>query len=66
MPQNGDYAATPIDSATGRSVASGADIPFTDTLGAFAKTLGAALGVPSDVLDANITTGKVVKAALVG
>jgi hypothetical protein len=65
-PQAGDYAALPIDSATGRGVASGADIAFTDTLGAFAKTLGASLGIPRDVLDANITSGKIVAAALAG
>jgi hypothetical protein len=65
VPQNGDYSALPIDSVTGAGAQNG-DIAFSDTLGAFAKTLGATLGIPSDVLDTNITRGKVVPAALVG
>jgi hypothetical protein len=63
VPQNGDYSALAIDSKTGAGAANG-DIAFADTLGAFAKTLGASIGVSSDVLDQNITRGKVVAAAL--
>jgi Protein of unknown function (DUF1501) len=65
QPQAGDYAAQPIDSNTGKGVTGGGDIAFNDTLGAMGKTLGAALGLGADVLDANILAGKVVKAALV-
>ena len=40
------------------------DIPFVDTLASMAKTVGRAVGVSKDVLDKNITAGKVVTAAL--
>jgi hypothetical protein len=63
-PQAGDYAALPIDSATGRGMAQGADIPFNDTLAALGKTLGAGLGLSEAMLDASIGSGKVVRAAL--
>jgi hypothetical protein len=62
-PQAGDFAALPIVSSTGVGDASG-DVAFGDTLGAMAKTLGAALGVSPAALDENISTGKVVRAAL--
>ena len=42
----------------------GGDIPFAETLAAMGKTLGAALGVPRDLLDRDILGGKVVPAAL--
>lgn len=65
VPNSGgdDFKATPIDSTTGLG-GEGGDITFNDTLGAAAKTLGAALGVPAAVLDDQITQGKVVQAAL--
>lgn len=63
-PQAGDFAALPIDSASGRGMSSGADISFNDTLGALGKTLGAGLGLTQELLDANITSGKIVRAAL--
>src|SRR6185295_11679843 len=63
-PQAGDYAATGIDSASGRAAPSGGDVPFASTLGAVGKTLGAAVGIDRAVLNANITQGKVVTAAL--
>ena len=58
-----DYAATAIDSRTGQPGAS-ADIRFEDTLGAVGKTIGAAVGVSAEVLNDQITTGKVVQPAL--
>lgn len=58
-----DYTALPIDSQTGLGTTAG-DIPVDQTLGAFGKTLGAALGVPQDILDQNILKGVVVPAAL--
>jgi hypothetical protein len=58
-----DYAAMPIVSATGKGDMGG-DISFTDTLAAVGKTIGAAAGLPQAVLDAQITGGKVVPAAL--
>lgn len=63
-PQAGDYAAMPIDSKSGKGATSGADISFNDTLGAMGKTLGAGLGLSDDLLEANISSGKVVRAAL--
>lgn len=63
VPQGGDYAALPIDSATGKGAAGG-DVPFQETLSALGKTAGAALGVPEDLLNQNIAMGKVVRGAL--
>jgi hypothetical protein len=63
-PQAGDYAALPIDAKSGRGLISGADIPLNDTLGALGKTLGAGLGISRDLLEANVSSGKVVTAAL--
>ena len=62
-PMSGDYGALAIDSRTGEG-RDGADISFNDTLGAVGKTLGTALGVSAAALDENISTGKVVSAAL--
>ena len=39
-------------------------MPFNDTLGAVGKTLAAGVGVSADVYNDQITTGKVVRAAL--
>lgn len=61
-----DYAATAIDSKTGAAAAAGADIRFEDTLGAVGKTIAAAVGLPADVLNDQITLGKVVQPALIG
>jgi hypothetical protein len=63
-PRAGDYYCTAIDSATGASAASG-DVPFAATLGAMGKTLGAAVGVGAASLDMEISSGKVVRGALV-
>lgn len=63
-PFNKDFGAQPIDSQTGMGT-DGGDITFEATSGAVAKTLGRALGVSATALDENITTGKVVPAALV-
>ncbi len=66
MKSGSDYAATPIDSKTGLpAMGMGADIRFEDTLGAVGKTIAAAVGLSSDVLNDQITLGKVVQAALV-
>ncbi|MBF5043535.1 DUF1501 domain-containing protein [Aggregicoccus sp. 17bor-14] len=62
-PMSGDYGAMAIDSRTGAGQ-DGADIAFGDTLGAVGKTLGTALGVSAAAVDENISTGKVVGAAL--
>jgi len=58
-----DYAATGIDSRTGGGSATG-DIAFADTLGAVGKTIGAAVGLTPEVLNDQITAGKIVQAAL--
>ncbi len=64
-PANNDYRATSIDSRSGGAVAGGSgDIPFSETLSAAGKTLGAACGVDRGLLDQNIAGGKVVAAAL--
>ncbi len=59
-----DFRAQGIDSATG-AASDGGDVKFEDTLGAVAKTLGAALGIDKTVLDDEILRGKVVAGALV-
>jgi hypothetical protein len=58
-----DYAATAIDSRTGKA-GSSADIRFEDTLGAVGKTIGAAIGLTPTVLNDQITAGKIVQSAL--
>lgn len=58
-----DFSATRIDSESG-AAGSGGDIAFESTMGSFAKTLGAALGIGEDVLDEEVLTGKVVRAAI--
>lgn len=64
-PQAGDYYATSIDAATGRGVpGDGGDVKFGQTLAAMGKTLGAAVGIAGEALDADITSGKVVAGAL--
>ena len=56
-----------IDATTGNGVAGGSgNVPFSETLSAMGKTLGAACGVSSDVLDGSIRGGKVVAGALAG
>ena len=62
-PMNGDYGALAIDAATGSGVSVG-DVPFGETFAAVGKTLGAAVGVDSTYLNANINGGKVVTGAL--
>jgi hypothetical protein len=64
----GAYVASPIDSTTGQPSASG-DIAANKTHVSAARTLGAALGIPADQLDADFITsagGKVVPSALTG
>jgi hypothetical protein len=61
------YLATGIDSATGAPNAAG-DIPVAQTHVAAIRTLGVALGIPEDQLNADFTAmagGKVVKAAVI-
>lgn len=69
-PKNDDYGALAIDSASGRGVDSG-DISPANSLASVGKTLGAALGLSSDVVDSTVvnpssgtTVGKLIKAAL--
>jgi hypothetical protein len=61
------YLASAIDSATGAPNAAG-DIPVAQTHVAAMRTLGVALGIPEDQLNADFTAaagGKVVKAAVI-
>ncbi len=58
-----DFAATGIDSSTGAASDSG-DVPPEASLESAGKTLGAAMGFASDLLDRRILTGKVVSAAI--
>jgi len=63
---DGGYAASDIDSASG-AAKSGGDIPFAQTLVAAAKTLGAGLGIPDTVQTSDWIAsagGKVVTSAL--
>ncbi len=62
MPKGNDWSAMAIDSGTGQG-REGADIAHEETLAAVGKTIGAALGVPTDYLDQNIQRGKVIRAA---
>ena len=65
---SGAFAASDIDSATGAPVAGG-DIPVAQTNVALARTLGAALGIPSSVLNQDLASsagGKVINTALSG
>jgi hypothetical protein len=64
VPMDDDFTSVGIDSASGRAVESGADIPYEETLGAVGKTIGAAVGVPRAALDTAIESGKVISAAL--
>jgi hypothetical protein len=61
--QGKDFAAQPIDSESGEG-GDGGDIAYGSTMGAFAKTLGRALGIGEEVLDEEVLTGKVVRAAV--
>ena len=64
-PANGDYRATSIDAASGNPVAGGSgNVPFSETLSAMGKTLGAACGVSGQALDLSIRGGKVVAGTL--
>lgn len=58
-----EYGALPIDSSTGLGSASG-DIAYGSTLQSMAKTLAAAVGLPSDTISQNILSGTVVQPAL--
>jgi hypothetical protein len=62
-PKADDFGALPIDSKTGRGDAGG-DISFDETLASVGKTIGVAVGVDPAVLDAPITAGRAVSAAL--
>lgn len=67
-PYGDDFGASGFDAATGERVpidsSTGTHVPFEQTLESTAKTIGAALGVPSDYLDQEITGGRVITAAL--
>jgi hypothetical protein len=58
-----DFQSLPIDSKTGAGTLEG-DIPVEQSLAAAGKTLGAALGIERSQLDALVTQGTVVEAAL--
>jgi hypothetical protein len=65
---SGAYAASDIDSASGMPVIGG-DIPVAQSNVALARTLGAALGIPSSLLNGDLASnagGKVVNSALSG
>jgi hypothetical protein len=62
-PVGTDYGALAISSADGTGAAGG-DIPAVETLGAFGKTLLAAVGVDAATVATSITSGKVISAAL--
>ena len=60
---NNDFGAQPIDSATGLTSQSG-DVPFLELFSAFGKTFAAGVGIKKEFIEANITGGKIVQAAL--
>ncbi len=61
--RGGDFYATAINSTSGVGGAGG-DIPFADTLSSMGKTLAMATGVDKASIAAEISSGKVVSAAL--
>jgi hypothetical protein len=64
----GAYVASDIDSATGKAV-TGGDIPAAQTHVAAARTLGAALGIPTTLMNGSFISsagGKIVPAMLNG
>ena len=63
MQRNNAANATNIDPTTGGSVGRGG-IEATDSLSAFGKTLGMALGIPSADVEALVSNGSVVTGAL--
>jgi hypothetical protein len=62
-PVQNDYGATSIDSKTGKGDPGG-DINAGQTLASFGQTMLAAAGVDSGTIAAEITSGKVIAAAL--
>ncbi len=62
-PMAGDYGATALDSASGKSSSSG-DVAAGDTLASFGKTAMAAVGVDAATIEGAIVSGKVVAGAL--
>jgi len=58
-----DYGATGIDSKTG-AASSTSDISNIDTLASYGRTLLAAVGVESSVIETQITSGSVVTGVL--
>jgi hypothetical protein len=62
-PSKGDYVALPIDSGSGMGTPNG-DLQEGDLLGSLGKTLCAAMGVPQQIIDQSISSGKVVAGAL--
>ncbi len=58
-----EYSALPIDSSTGLGSAAG-DIAYGDTLQSMARTLAAAVGLPSSTISQNILSGTVIQPAL--
>jgi hypothetical protein len=65
---SGAYSASDIDSASGAAMP-GANIPVAESNLALARTLGAALGIPADMLAADLQAsagGKVVASTLTG
>ncbi len=60
---NGEYIATPIDSATGAS-SMGGDIAVVDSLTAVGKTIAAAAGVPQATIDNDIQGSLTITGAL--
>jgi hypothetical protein len=59
---NRDYGARSIDSTSGQPADDG-DIAASDSLSSTGKTIGAALGIPKETLDAIIPRGRVITAA---
>jgi hypothetical protein len=63
-PVQGDFGALALDSATGRAT-TGGDVSPADTLASFGRTLLAAVGVEDAQIASLVTSGRVVRGALV-
>ncbi len=60
-----DWGAVAIDSRTGRGVPGG-DVPATDTLASYGRTVLTALGVDPSVISREIVSGRVISPAIAG
>ena len=64
-PDGSQFQATPINSTDGTAAPNGGDIPYVETMAAFGKTFGAAVGLSDDQINSAIRTGRIVQSAVI-